>query len=62
MAGSERAAGNLDRLFSARSVAVIGASRNPEKVGHIVLASILDGGFEGDVYPINPREAKLPGD
>jgi acyl-CoA synthetase (NDP forming) len=61
MAGSESAAGSLDRLFSARSVAIIGASRNPEKVGHIVLASILDGGFEGDVYPINPREDKLLG-
>lgn len=61
MADGERAAGSLDRLFSARSVAVIGASRNPEKVGHIVLKSILDGGFAGDIYPVNPKQKEILG-
>jgi len=61
MIGSEEALGSLDRLFSPRSVAVVGASRNPEKVGHIVLASILNGGFAGHVYPINPKEKEILG-
>ena len=61
MLDSQEALGSLDQLFSPRSVAVIGASRNPEKVGHIVLASILDGGFGGEVYPINPKEKEILG-
>jgi len=61
MQGRQKAARNLERLFSPRSVAVIGASRNADKVGHIVLASILDGGFPGQVYAINPREEEILG-
>jgi len=61
MGDSENPRGCLHRLFSARSVAVIGASRNPEKVGHIVLASIINGGFVGDVYPINPKVDEILG-
>lgn len=34
---------------------VIGASRSPEKVGAIVLKNILDSGFTGKVYPVNPN-------
>jgi acyl-CoA synthetase (NDP forming) len=48
-------------LFSPHSVAVIGASRNPSKVGHIVLDSILKGGFPGTVYAVNPRETEILG-
>jgi len=61
MLDRQEARGSLDQLFSPRSVAVIGASLNPEKVGHIALASILDGGFQGEVYPINPKEKEILG-
>jgi acetyl-CoA synthetase (ADP-forming)/acetyltransferase len=36
---------NLDRLFQPRSVAVIGASDNPQRIGTRVLANLLDGEF-----------------
>lgn len=41
-------------LFRPRSVAVIGASRDPDSVGGLILRNLL-GGFSGPVYPINPH-------
>lgn len=45
----------LDALLKPNSVAVIGASTNPEKYGHEILKNIIDCGFKGSVYPINPK-------
>ncbi len=53
--------GILDYIFNARSVAVVGASANTNKMGHTLLRNILDGGFEGPVYPINPKEPEILG-
>lgn len=44
----------LTKLFKPRSVALIGASRNPNKIGHTILVNILTGGYHGSVYPVNP--------
>jgi acetyl-CoA synthetase (ADP-forming) len=52
---------NLDTLFHPRSVAVVGASKNPAKLGFHVMKSLTEGGFEGDLYPINPGEEELLG-
>ena len=43
------------------SVAVIGASRRPGSVGRVILHNLLDGGFSGPVYPVNPGAAELDG-
>ncbi|MEV4061066.1 bifunctional acetate--CoA ligase family protein/GNAT family N-acetyltransferase [Nonomuraea dietziae] len=48
---------SVARVLAPRSVAVIGASRDPHAVGHRVLDNLLGGGFEGPVYPVNPRRA-----
>ncbi|MGD8371006.1 MAG: acetate--CoA ligase family protein [Syntrophobacterales bacterium] len=45
----------LDAILKPKSVAVIGASTSPDKLGHEILRNILDGGFQGAVYPINPK-------
>ena len=45
---------NLESIFSPESVAVIGASTTPGKVGHDIFANILRGGFSGTLYPVNP--------
>jgi acetyltransferase len=45
----------LDGILRPRSVAVIGASTSPDKLGHEILKNILDGGYQGTVYPINPK-------
>jgi acetate---CoA ligase (ADP-forming) len=50
---------SLARLFEPRSIAVVGASASPDKPGwHIV--NMLSG-FDGAVYPVNPREAEILG-
>jgi len=45
----------LDAILRPKSVAVIGASTSPDKMGHEILKNIIDSGFEGNVYPINPK-------
>jgi acetyl coenzyme A synthetase (ADP forming)-like protein len=45
----------LDGLFRPRSVAVIGASRRPGSIGRQVVANLIQGGFQGPVYPVNPK-------
>ncbi len=44
----------LEHLFSPGNVAVIGASQTPGKVGHDILANLIDGGFSGEIIPVNP--------
>jgi acetyl coenzyme A synthetase (ADP forming)-like protein len=50
----------LDKaFFSPSSVAVIGAAREPHKLGYSVLQNILQYGFQGKVYPINPTASEI---
>lgn len=51
----------FDRMFNARSVAVFGASTADGHVGSKVLANLIDGGFEGKLYPINPNHDEIAG-
>ena len=51
----------MKRLFEPRSLAVIGASHNPEKIGHKILRNILSSGYEGRVYPVNPKGGEILG-
>ncbi len=51
----------LTSLFSPDSVAVIGASRTPGKLGYAVLKNIIDCGFRGSVYPVNPAAREILG-
>lgn len=44
----------LDAIFSPRSVAVVGASTKPGKVGHDIFVNILMGGYRGVLFPVNP--------
>lgn len=50
---------SLDSLFRPRCVAVIGASTNPAKLGHIVLKNLRDGGLRGSLYAVNPRGKRI---
>lgn len=44
---------SIERLLRPRSVAVVGASREPGTVGHAVFRNVVAAGFEGPVYPVN---------
>jgi len=52
---------SIARLLSPRSIAVIGASHDPAKLGHIVLLNLLRGDFTGPVYPVNPDTMSVQG-
>ncbi len=52
---------SLRRFFEPDSVAVIGASGKPGKVGHSLLKSLIDGGYEGQLYPVNPGSESIEG-
>ncbi len=51
----------LEKLFTPQSVAVIGASRVPGKVGHTTVCNLLEAGFSGAIVPIHPEGGKLLG-
>jgi acetyltransferase len=51
----------LDFFFNPSSVAVIGASRDPEKLGYAVLSNLKEGGFSGEIYPVNPKADAILG-
>ncbi len=51
----------LDAFFHPQSVAIIGASRDPEKLGYAVLDNLKEGGYPGRLYPVNPKADEILG-
>jgi acetyltransferase len=51
----------LDALLTPQTIAVIGASRSPGKVGHEVVANLIAGGFRGVIVPVNPSAGEVLG-
>jgi acetyl coenzyme A synthetase (ADP forming)-like protein len=49
----------LDYFFRPKSIAIVGASRNPKKIGHVMLRNLIEGKFQGRVYPINPKTDRM---
>lgn len=52
---------NLNQAFRPKSVAVIGASTREGSVGRVVYRNMLDGGFAGPVWPVNPKYREIEG-
>lgn len=50
---------SIARLLAPRSVAVIGAGRQRGTIGHEVFRNLIAGGFEGPVYPVNPKASHV---
>jgi acetyl coenzyme A synthetase (ADP forming)-like protein len=46
---------SLRPFFQPRSVAIVGASRNPNNIGTRILNAVVSAGYKGPVYPVNPR-------
>lgn len=51
----------LESLLNPRSIAVVGASSNPNKQGYRYVRHLLDFGFEGKIYPVNHRGGNILG-
>ncbi|MBN9066982.1 MAG: acetate--CoA ligase family protein, partial [Rhizobiales bacterium] len=52
---------NLEFAVRPRSLAVFGASARKGSVGRIVMDNIVAGGFEGDIWPVNPKYGEVAG-
>jgi len=51
----------LESLFSPRSLAIFGASEQPDSVGTRVLRNLMQSGYKGEIYPINPKYPEVHG-
>lgn len=63
MYGRERhaTAASMHRLLFPRTVAVVGASRRQQNLGHLMVRRLLDAGFSGSVYPVHPTAPAIAG-
>jgi len=52
---------SIKQIMEPRSVAVVGASRNPAKLGAIILRNLVNLGFNGCIYPVNPNASEIMG-
>lgn len=50
-----------EELFTPKSIAVIGASADPEKIGHMVLTNLHAAGYAGSIYAVNARGGEALG-
>jgi acetyltransferase len=51
----------LDSIFKPKRIALIGVSNNPNSVGGITLRNLVGGGYNGVVYPVNPKREAVFG-
>lgn len=58
---SEQRLREFERIFYPRTIAVVGASRNPFKMGSLWVRGLITAGFEGAVYPVNPNGGEILG-
>lgn len=57
----EEIADSMQRMFRPRAVAVIGASAEVGKIGNSVMSNLINGGYEGEIYPVNPKADEILG-
>lgn len=51
----------LNGLLRPKSIAIVGASNTPGKIGYTVVKNLLESGYEGSIYPINPKGGEIQG-
>ena len=54
-------ASSLKTFFEPTGVAIIGASDNPDKLSHGILRNMLEYGYQGGIYPVNPKSKEILG-
>jgi len=52
---------SFENFFSPKSVAIVGASQKEGKVGYEILKSMIEAGFDGNIFPINPKAESIQG-
>jgi len=51
----------MNKLMHPRAIAVVGASEQEGKIGNSVMKNLVNGGFEGEIYPVNPKASEILG-
>jgi acyl-CoA synthetase (NDP forming) len=51
----------MNRIMRPKAVAVIGASSEAGKIGNSVMKNLINGGYQGKIYPIHPKDAEILG-
>lgn len=49
----------MDSLFNPSSIAVVGASATTGKIGNTIVRNLIDAGFKGEIYPVNPNGSSV---
>ena len=50
---------DLEKFFKAKSVAIVGVSKDPKKVGHVIFRNLLDANFHGKLFLVNPNAYEI---
>ena len=48
-------------ILSPKSIAIVGASQDPEKIASVILRNLIQDGYNGKIYPINPKYEDIQG-
>jgi acetate---CoA ligase (ADP-forming) len=51
----------LEYIFSPKAIAIVGATNRPGSVGLAVFRNLLDAGYQGVLYPVNPKAKSIQG-
>lgn len=51
----------MNRMMHPKAIAVIGASNEQGKIGNSVMRNLIDGGYKGEIYPVNPKADEITG-
>lgn len=51
----------LTGLLKPKTIAIIGASSTPGKIGYTVVSNLIQSGYEGGIYPVNPKDSEILG-
>ncbi len=46
---------DLNKFFKAKNIAIVGVSKDPKKLGHVIFRNLIDGNFQGNIFLVNPN-------
>jgi len=61
MPARNKTVSDVERMFNARTIAIAGASNDLNKFGGMTLHTLMEGGYEGSLYPVNPKATEVQG-
>lgn len=50
---------NLEKIFKPGSIALIGASKTSGSIGRSIMENLIQGGYNGEIFPVNPKYSKV---